>query len=226
VGGLAIAFDLHMKRRPGRLALLNGQARWRRKSGRCILRRKEEDMKRTLGVICLAVISAIGTGCKDKAAEAALEEIAPAKAQAELEARNVELVRTVVAQLEKGDVEVFLRLFAPDFKLYFPSNSATPVSREDAMGVAKMMVTAVPDLAYRILEIFGAGDRVVLRLVMRGTHRVAAGGEPPKETAIEAGAMIIYRIRDGLVVEEVVDGDALGLFRQLGLELQPRLAVK
>jgi len=183
-------------------------------------------MKRTLGVICLAVISAIGAGCKDRAADAALSEIAQMKAQAELEARNVELVRTIVAQLEKGDVDVIQRLFAPDFKLYFPSNSATPVSREDAMGVAKMMITAVPDLAYRILEIFGADDRVVLRLVMKGTHRVAAGGGPPKETAIEAGAMIIFHVKEGLVVEEIVDGDALGLFRQLGLELQPRAKAK
>ncbi len=182
-------------------------------------------MTRTFGVVLLAVIVGIGAACKD-AGDPAESVRAEANAQAELEARNVELVRTIVAQLEKGDVEVFQRLFAPDFKLYFPSNSSTPVSREDAMGVAKMMVTAVPDLAYRILEIFGAGDRVVLRLVMRGTHRVAAGSGPPKETAIEAGAMIIYRVKDGLVVEEIVDGDALGLFRQLGLELQPRTAAK
>ncbi|NTU51301.1 MAG: ester cyclase [Candidatus Aminicenantes bacterium] len=187
-------------------------------------------MFRTLGVVLLTVIVGIAAGCgdqaKDQAAEAALAEVQAAKARSELEARNVELVRTIVAQLEKGDVDVIQRLFAPDFKLYFPSNSATPVSREDAMGVAKMMVTAVPDLAYGILEIFGADDRVVLRLVMKGTHRVAAGGGPPKETAIEAGAMIIFRVKEGLVVEEVVDGDALGLFRQLGLELQPRAKAK
>jgi ketosteroid isomerase-like protein len=182
-------------------------------------------MKRILGVVLLAVIVGIGAGCKDAddAMEAARTE---AKAQAELEARNVELVRTIVAQLEKGDVDIFQRLFAPDFKLFFPSNSATPVSREDAMGVAKMMVTAMPDLAYRILEIFGAQDRVVLRLVMRGTHKAAAGSGTTKETAIEAGAMIIFRVKDGLVVDEIVDGDALGLFRQLGLELQPRTAAK
>jgi hypothetical protein len=46
-------------------------------------------------------------------------------------------------------------------------------------------------------------------------------GAPSKETRIVAGAMAIYRIKDGLVVEEIVDGDALGIFRQLGLELRP-----
>jgi steroid delta-isomerase-like uncharacterized protein len=183
-------------------------------------------LKRTFGVVLLAVIVGIAAGCKDKAADAALSEIAQMKAQAELEARNVELVRTIVAQLEKGDVEVFLRLFAPDFKLYFPSNSTTSVSREDVMGMAKMMATAMPDLAYEILEIFGADDRVVLRLGIQGTHRMGGEGAPSKETRIVAGAMAIYRIKDGLVVEEIIDGDALGIFRQLGLELRPRTAAK
>jgi len=186
-------------------------------------------MKRTLGVVLVAVIVGIAAGCKDRespAAQAALAEIAQAKAQAELEARNVELVRTIVAQLEKGDVEVFLRLFAPDFKLYFPSNSTTPVSRDDVMGMAKMMVTAMPDLAYKILDIFPAEDRVFLRLGIQGTHRMGGEGAPSKETKIVAGAMAVYRLKDGLIVEEIIDGDALGIFRQLGLELQPRTAAK
>jgi len=38
--------------------------------------------------------------------------------------------------------------------------------------------------------------------------------------------MAVYRIKDGLVVEEIIDGDALGIFRQLGLELRPRTAAK
>src|SRR4030067_2768541 len=118
-------------------------------------------MIRTSGVVLLAVILGIGTACKDTddPAEAARAE---SNAQAELEARNVELVKTVIAGLEKGDADVIQRLFAPDFKLYFPSNSTTPVSREDVMGMAKMMVTAMPDLAYKILDIFPAEDRVFL----------------------------------------------------------------
>ncbi|HSA96468.1 MAG TPA: ester cyclase [Acidobacteriota bacterium] len=187
-------------------------------------------MKRTFGVVLLASAIALGTTCrdkgKDKAPEDAFAAMAQVNSQSELEARNVELVKTVIAELEKGDVEVFTRLFAPDFKLYYPSTSMVPVSREDAMGVAKMMVTAVPDLAYSILEIFPAGDRVVLRMAFQGTHRAIAPGAAPAEVKIAAGAMIIFRIKDGLIVEEYIDGDALGLFRQLGLELKPKIPAK
>jgi predicted ester cyclase len=187
--------------------------------------KKEENMKRPVGVFLLAVVVGIGPGCKDAddPAETALAEV---QARAELEARNVELVRTIVAQLEKGEVDVFLRLFAPDFKLYFPSSSTTPISREDAMGMARMMVEAVPDLAYSILDLFASGDRVVLRVVFRGTHRAVTEAKPSLLTKIAAGAMIIFRVKDGLVVEEIVDGDALGLFRQLGLELHPKAPAK
>ena len=178
----------------------------------------------------MAVIIGIGAGCgdkaKDKAAQDALAAVAQTTSQAEIEARNVELVKTVIAELEKGDVEVFTRLFAPDFKLYYPSYSTTPVSREDAMGVSKMMVTAVPDLVYRILDIFPAGDRVVLRMVFQGTHRGIAPGAAPAEAKIAAGAMIVFRVKDGLITEEHIDGDALGLFRQLGLELKPKSPAK
>ena len=183
-------------------------------------------MRRTLCVVLLGVLVGFGAGCKDKAAETAQAALAKFEAQAQLEVRNVELIKTVIAELEKGKAEVFQRLFAPDFKLYFPSNSTTPVPREDAMGMAKMMATAMPDLAYKILDIFPAGDRVFLRLGMQGTHRMSPEGIPPVETKLAAGAMIIYRIKDGLVVEEIIDGDALGIFRQLGLELQPKTPAK
>lgn len=179
-------------------------------------------MGRTLGIMVLIALAGLAAGCREDSEEAGFAEMARVEAQRDVEARNVETVRTVVAQLEKGEVGVFQRLFAPDFKLYYPSSSVTPVSREDAMGLAKMMVTAVPDLAYSVLDIFPAGDRVVLRLAFQGTHRAATEEKPYALTRIEGGALILFRLRDGLIVEEIIDGDALGLFRQLGLELRPK----
>jgi len=36
----------------------------------------------------------------------------------------------------------------------------------------------------------------------------------------------IFRIRDGLVVEEAEDADMLGFYQQLGLELKPKASTK
>jgi hypothetical protein len=61
---------------------------------------KEGIMKRVVFVVLLAVLAGLGAGCKDKEAQAALAEM---KAQAELEARNIELVKTMIAELDKGN---------------------------------------------------------------------------------------------------------------------------
>ena len=180
-------------------------------------------MKRVVCVVLLAVLVGLGAGCKDKEAQAALAEM---KAQAELEARNIGLIKTLLVELDKGNVEAFLKFYAPDFKFYFPSNSSTPASREDEMAMAKMMMAAIPDLEHVITEIFAVKDRVVLRFVALGTHQAELEGIPPTGNKIAVGAICIFRIKDGLVVEEIEDADMLGLYQQLGMELKPKVPVK
>ena len=80
-------------------------------------------MKRVVSVVVLAMLVGLGVGCTDKAGQAALAET---KAQAELESRNVEVIKTLMAELDKGNVEVFQKLYAPDFKYDFPSNAPPP----------------------------------------------------------------------------------------------------
>ncbi len=180
-------------------------------------------MRKAICVVLLAGLVVFGAGCKDKEAQAALEGM---KAQAELEARNIALIKTLLSELDKGNVEIFLKLYAPDFKFTFPSNSATPMPREDEMAMAKMMMTAIPDLKHEITDIFAAGDKVVLRFVGRGTHKGELEGVPPTGNPLAISAICIFRIKDGLVVEEIEEADMLGLYQQLGLELKPKKPAK
>ena len=70
-------------------------------------------MKRIVSVVVLAMLVGLGVGCTDKAGQAALAEM---KAQAELEARNIDVIKTLTAELNKGNADVFQKLYAPDFK--------------------------------------------------------------------------------------------------------------
>jgi len=180
-------------------------------------------MKRFICVVLLAFLVGLGAGCKDKEAQAAVAEM---KAQAELEARNIELIKTMIAELDKGNLEIFLKLLAPDFKFYFPSNSSTPMSREDEMAMAKMMITAIPDLTHEITDIFAVKDRVVARFVGKGTHQAELEGIPPTGNKLAVSGISIFRIKDGLVVEEIEEADMLGLYQQLGMELKPKTPAK
>jgi hypothetical protein len=184
---------------------------------------KEGKMKRIVCVVLLAVIVGLGAGCKDKEAQTALAEM---KAQAELEARNIELIKTLIAELDKGNAEILLQLYAPAVKYYFPSGSPNPMSREDEIAQARTFLTAIPDMVHEVLDIFAVKDRVVLRSVARGTHSVELEGIPPTGNKIAISNLIIFRIKDGLVVEEIEEADMLGLYQQLGMELKPKAPVK
>ncbi len=180
-------------------------------------------MKKLVCAVSLVLLLCVTFACKDKEARAALAEM---KAQAELEARNIEIIKTLIAELGKKNVDTFLKLYAPEFRFYFPSNNATPLTREDEIAMAKAMFTAVPDFAYEITEIFAAKDRVVLRCVVGGTHKGEFEGIPPTGNKFAFSVISIFRIKDGLVVEEVEDADMLGFYQQLGMELKPKAPAK
>ena len=83
------------------------------------------------------------------------------------------------------------------------------------MAMSKMMKTAIPDMDYRLTEIFAVKDRVVVRFVVQGTHKAELEGIPATGKHADASATIcIFRLKDGLVVEEVEEANMLGLYQQ------------
>ena len=176
-------------------------------------------MKKLVCAVSLILLLCSAFACKDKEGQAALAEM---KAQAELEARNVELIKTLVTELDKGNVEIFLKLYAPDFKFYFPSNNVTPLTREDEIAMAKMMYSAIPDMKHVITDIFAVKDMVVARFFVQGTHQAELEGIAPTGKKVVISGISIFRIKDGQVVEEIEDANMLGFYQQLGMELKPK----
>ena len=176
-------------------------------------------MKRLVVVPVLAMLFGLGVGCTDKEAQTALAEM---RAQVELEARNIEVIKTVITELDKGNADAFQKFYAPDAKYYFPSNSPTPMSRDDEVAMFKMMKAAIPDLTHQVTDIFAAQDRVIMRSIVRGTHKAELEGIPASGSPIGVGTLCIFRLKDGLVVEEIQDADMLGFYQQLGMELKPK----
>jgi len=181
-------------------------------------------MKKVVSVVVLAMLVGLGVGCADR--EALLTALAELKAQSALEAQNVETIKTLTAELDKGNADAFQTFYAPDAKYYFPSNSPTPMSRDDEVAMFKMMKTAIPDLTHQVTDIFAAQDRVIMRSVVRGTHKAALEGIPATGNTISAGTICIFRLKNGLVVEEIQDADMLGFYQQLGMELKPKAPAK
>jgi steroid delta-isomerase-like uncharacterized protein len=174
-------------------------------------------MNRFTCIVLFAVLTGISTGCADKESQAKLAEL---KAQTELEAQNIELIKTLAREGDKGNMDIFNKVYAPDSRFYFPSNNPKPMSREEEMAMAKAFFAALPDMKHEVTDIFAVQDKVVMRFVLHGTHRAELEGIPPTGKQLAVSAISVFRIKNGRVIEEMEEADMLGMYQQLGMELK------
>jgi predicted ester cyclase len=117
-------------------------------------------------------------------------------------------------QLEKVD-----ELLSPDHVGHF----AAHVAPEPIRGIAayNAFVGAIhagfPDLHATIEDLLTDGDKVVVRLRMRGTHLAKYRGIPPTGRSWHPSQILISRLVDARIVESWQEIDALGLMLQLGV---------
>lgn len=68
-----------------------------------------------------------------------------------------------------------------------------------------------------IEEQIALDDKVVIRVMFRGTHLGLYSGVPPTGKVVEVMALILWRFEEGKVVENWTVADQFGLFQQLGV---------
>jgi steroid delta-isomerase-like uncharacterized protein len=176
-------------------------------------------MKKLYMILPLALILCFMVGCQDKEAMTELEAM---KAQAAVEEQNKAIVLKWYEELDKGNIEAVIEMFAPNLLWYSPSNSPNPMSREKAREFLEMIFMAFPKWQHKIEEIIAVDSKVVVRAIDYTTHEAEFMGIPATGNKVEFGAIIIYTIENGKIVEMREEGDILGLFMQLGMELKPK----
>jgi steroid delta-isomerase-like uncharacterized protein len=77
-------------------------------------------------------------------------------------------------------------------------------------------LTAFPDLGAETADLITAGDKVVTRLTVRGTHTGELMGIPASGKEATWTDINIYRVADGQIAEEWFCGDYLGMMQQIG----------
>jgi steroid delta-isomerase-like uncharacterized protein len=129
---------------------------------------------------------------------------------------NVALIRAGFERFNANDIEGCLALCTPDLVMHL-AELPEPIRGRDTwregVGVIKR---AFPDLRAEIEDIFGADDRVAVRLRFRGTHEGEYLGFPATGRSVEYVSHEFYRVADGLIAEEWICSDTATLFRQLG----------
>lgn len=134
---------------------------------------------------------------------------------------NVELMRRAVEAVNSGTLqEIASEIIADDFVRHDLAGAFPGVEGvQGAADFVALLRSAMPDLRFEIEDIFSAGDRVVMRLLMRGTHQGELLGVSGSGRTIEISEMNIYRIAGGKIAETWQLPDYAGLLRQLGLPL-------
>jgi predicted ester cyclase len=79
----------------------------------------------------------------------------------------------------------------------------------------KAMRDGFPDLHITIEDIFGAGDRVAVRLNFSGTHTGEFQGVPATHRRVAFSSIDIYRVEGDKLAEEWVSPDMMGLMQQI-----------
>ena len=138
--------------------------------------------------------------------------------------QNKEVVRHFFeGVLNRGTLDLVDDLVTPDYAVTvvgFPG----PMDREGHKGMVAGLRAAFPDWEETVEELVAEGDRVVARVVGRGTQRGEFMGVPATGRKVEVVSVNIDRIVDGRIAERWLLPDTLGLLQQLGAIPSPELA--
>lgn len=116
---------------------------------------------------------------------------------------------------DKGNLKAVDELMAPNYVDHNPP-PGLPANREGAKQAITLFRTAFPDLKNTIEELVAEGDKVVGRVVARGTHRGEFQGIPPTGKQVTIEGIFIGRVAGGKIVETWEQFDAVSLLQQLG----------
>ena len=114
------------------------------------------------------------------------------------------------------DVEAADRFIAGDIV----DHAAPPMQGPGLAGLKetfRMFIAAFPDARITIEELLADGDKVVARIVLRGTHRGPFFGIPATGRQIVVPGIHIMRYADGKMAEHWSNSDDLGMMGQLGV---------
>jgi steroid delta-isomerase-like uncharacterized protein len=130
---------------------------------------------------------------------------------------NKALVRRVYDEENKGNVDIVEELFSPDFVMH--GDALNPLQKGIPLLKAGVQSTreAFPDLYVEILDIVGAGDKVVTRLRWTGTQTGPFFGLPPTNKKMSWTGIATNRIENGKIVERWFNADFFGMLQQFGL---------
>jgi steroid delta-isomerase-like uncharacterized protein len=134
---------------------------------------------------------------------------------------NKAKVRLLIEEfINKGNLAVADKTFATNFVNHSPAAGATP-DRQGFKQYITTLHTAFPDFHCSVEDLIAEGDRVVVSLMCRGTHKGDFMGISPMGKPVNVASLSVLRFAGGRVVERWNVTDNLGVLQQLGVVSLP-----
>ena len=175
-------------------------------------------MRRRFVFLAMIFLVPILGGCQGQSGLAELEEH---KALAEAAEQNKRVVLKWYEEIDQGNFDAAIELFHEDFHWYSPSNNPEPLTRDSAQEFMREIFSAFPKWEHRIDDLLALEDKVIARTVDFTKHEQEWQGIPASGNEVAFSVIVIFRLKDGKVIEMWEDADMLGFMSQLGMELKP-----
>jgi predicted ester cyclase len=116
-----------------------------------------------------------------------------------------------------GDDTWFRRHIAPEFRRNDPGLPFEVRGPEGVKQLADGFLAGIPDMALFIEDVVGEGEKVLVRLRAKGTHKGELMGIPATGRSVDIDVLDLFEFRDGMLVEQWALIDNLGMLRQIGV---------
>ena len=126
-----------------------------------------------------------------------------------------ELVVQVLELIDQRNLDEAFEIYASDYIYHGPGGQELR-GRDGIRGLWDVFLIGFPDLHSSIEDMISAGDKVVLRWRIDGTHTGEFLGIAPSNKKISLGVTEIFRFANGQLVEAWDQYDRLDLMQQIG----------
>ncbi len=119
-----------------------------------------------------------------------------------------------IAIFNEQNLAIADEIFAPSFKAYV--SGAPELDREGWKAYVQFFRTSFPDLHLVVEDLVATDDKVVIRVILRGTHQEAFQGIPATGKQVAFAGIAMHRVVQGQSVEHWGVMDLLSLMQQIG----------
>jgi steroid delta-isomerase-like uncharacterized protein len=132
--------------------------------------------------------------------------------------RNQKLIETYFYEVwNKGDLDKLHEIIDPQYINHTPSQPNPLPGPEGLKPIIAEMRKGIPDLKYTIEETIITDDRVVAKVLVKGTHGDTLWGIPPTGKRFEVRQINIEHIKNGKIAEHWRVTEELKMLQQLGI---------